>query len=222
MKAHALPGLRAAFEALDGAGVDRAGVARRYLEPLAALQDDDLELLGQIELAYYAIYNLYRGAVAGAAIDDWLIVNQALTAEEDPALRRMLLADALQAAQGGGVRQVHTPSCRKHSTVRRSARQRAAGACPSHPPHPASPEAAPGRRPQVGSAAGPSTTPAAASAGAAWSARPPRTEKEPRSSAVRAPADRWPERDAALLASGRQTQPIARGDFPEGGHDMLA
>lgn len=80
-------------------GVDRAGVARRYLEPLAALQDDDLELPGHIELAYYAIYNLYRSAVEGAAIDDWLIVNQALSAEEDPALWRMLLADALQAAR---------------------------------------------------------------------------------------------------------------------------
>lgn len=42
------------------AGVDRAGVARRYLEPIAALQDDDLERPGQIELAFYAIYNLYR------------------------------------------------------------------------------------------------------------------------------------------------------------------
>lgn len=82
------------------AGADRAGVAQRYLEPVAALQDDDLELPGQIELAYYAIYNLYRRAVEGAAIDDWLIVNQALSAEEDPALWRVLLADALQAREG--------------------------------------------------------------------------------------------------------------------------
>lgn len=81
------------------AGVERAGVARRYLEPIAALQDDDLELPGHIELAYYAIYNLYRSAVEGAAIDEWLIVNQALSAEEEPALWRTLLADALQAAQ---------------------------------------------------------------------------------------------------------------------------
>jgi hypothetical protein len=80
------------------AGVDRAGVVQRYLEPIVALQDDDLELPDHIELAYYAIYNLYRSAVEGAAIDDWLIVNQALAAEENPALWRMLLADALQAA----------------------------------------------------------------------------------------------------------------------------
>jgi hypothetical protein len=81
------------------AGAERAEVAHRYLEPLAALQDDDLELPGHIELAYYAIYNLYRSVVEGAAIDAWLIVNQALSAEEDPAMWRMLLADALQAAQ---------------------------------------------------------------------------------------------------------------------------
>lgn len=82
------------------AGVDRASVAQRYLEPIAALQDDDLELPGQIELAYYAIYNLYRSAIEGAAIDEWIIVNQALSTEEDPALWRMLLADALRGRRG--------------------------------------------------------------------------------------------------------------------------
>jgi hypothetical protein len=81
------------------AGVDRAGVVQRYLEPIVALQDDDLELPNHIELAYYAIYNLYRSAVEGAALDDWLIVNQALAAEDDPARWRALLADALQAAR---------------------------------------------------------------------------------------------------------------------------
>jgi hypothetical protein len=80
------------------AGVDRTGVAHRYLEPIAALQDDDLELPGHIELAYYAIYNLYRRTIEGAPIDDWLIVNQALAAEEDPALWRVLLADGLRVA----------------------------------------------------------------------------------------------------------------------------
>lgn len=81
------------------AGVDRADVSHRYLEPVAALQDDDLELPGHIELAFYAIYNLYRRAVEGAAIDDWLLVNQALAAEENPATWRTLLTEALWAAQ---------------------------------------------------------------------------------------------------------------------------
>jgi hypothetical protein len=92
----ALP--RAALASAE-AGEDRADVAHRYLEPVAALQDDDLELPGHIELAYYAIYNLYRSAVEGAAIDDWLIVNQALAVEEDAAMWRRLLADALRATQ---------------------------------------------------------------------------------------------------------------------------
>jgi hypothetical protein len=121
------------------AGVDRAGVAQRYLEPIVALQDDDLELPGHIELAYYAIYNLHRRAVEGAAIDDWLIVNQALAAEEDPALWRRLLADALQAAlrwRGGqevtpatsltGVRQgERRPISGAEAVSRRHARHRA-------------------------------------------------------------------------------------------------
>jgi hypothetical protein len=81
------------------AGAEGADVARRYLEPIAALQDDDLELPGHIELAYYAIYNLFRSAVEGAAIDAWLIVNQALAGAEDPAMWRTLLAAALHAAQ---------------------------------------------------------------------------------------------------------------------------
>jgi hypothetical protein len=37
--------------------------------------------------------------VERAAIDDWLIVNQALSAEQDPAMWRMLLAEAIQQAQ---------------------------------------------------------------------------------------------------------------------------
>ena len=81
------------------AGVDRANLAYRYQEPIVALQDDDLELPDRIALAYYAIYNLYRNALAGATIDDWLIVNQALSAETDPAQWHRLLANAIQWAQ---------------------------------------------------------------------------------------------------------------------------
>jgi hypothetical protein len=81
------------------AGVDRANLAYRYQEPIVALQDDDLELPGHIELAYYAIYNLYRSALAGAAIDDWLIVNQALSGEAGPVQWHRLLAEAIQQAQ---------------------------------------------------------------------------------------------------------------------------
>jgi hypothetical protein len=77
---------------------DHTDIARRYLEPIAALQDQDLGFPARIELAYYAIYNLYQKYIQGAGIDDWLIVNQALSAEEDPAQWRKLLADALHVA----------------------------------------------------------------------------------------------------------------------------
>ncbi|MET9211794.1 MULTISPECIES: hypothetical protein [unclassified Nocardia] len=61
------------------AGVDHADVDSRYLEPLAALQDDDLAFPDSIELGYYAIYNCFRKYVRGDDIADWLIVNQALS-----------------------------------------------------------------------------------------------------------------------------------------------
>lgn len=66
------------------AGQDLAGVAERYLEPIAALQDDDLIFPDSTEFAYYALYNLYQKYVQQQEIKDWLIVNQALASEEDP------------------------------------------------------------------------------------------------------------------------------------------
>lgn len=72
-----------------------ADVAQRYYEPMVALQDADLVLPEHIEYAYYAIYNLYKKYLQGAAIDDWLIVNQALSAEQDPAQWRILLTTTM-------------------------------------------------------------------------------------------------------------------------------
>ncbi|MFE3618473.1 hypothetical protein, partial [Streptomyces anulatus] len=61
------------------AGVDLTDVSSRYLEPMAALQDDDVVFPDPIEFAYYAIYNCFRKYVHGDDIPDWLIVNQALS-----------------------------------------------------------------------------------------------------------------------------------------------
>jgi hypothetical protein len=83
-------------------GTDQSAVARRYLEPIAALQDDDLTLPTEIEFAYYAIYNLYRNYVEGAAINSWLIVNQALAAVE-PSRQRAVLAQAIHAVRAAQV-----------------------------------------------------------------------------------------------------------------------
>ncbi|MEV0333926.1 hypothetical protein [Nocardia sp. NPDC050717] len=65
------------------AGVNLADVDRRYLEPITALQDDDLTFPDSVELGYYAIYNCFRKYVSGADIEDWLIVNQALSVHHD-------------------------------------------------------------------------------------------------------------------------------------------
>jgi hypothetical protein len=68
----------------------------RYREPIVALQDDDLEFPPEIEFAYYAVYNLFRTYCRGITIDDWLIVNQALAAEDSTERGAALLRDAIQ------------------------------------------------------------------------------------------------------------------------------
>ncbi|MGY0498619.1 hypothetical protein ACWZHB_09005 [Nocardia sp. FBN12] len=75
LPAHALRAARA--------GVDLAEVGSRYLEPITALQDDDLAFPDPVEFAYYAIYNCFRKYVRGDDIPDWLIVNQALSVHDD-------------------------------------------------------------------------------------------------------------------------------------------
>ena len=69
-------------DALEAAelGQRSADVEERYREPLVALQDDDLELPEELEYAYYAIYNLYSKYVQVEPVDDWLVVNQAVSA----------------------------------------------------------------------------------------------------------------------------------------------
>jgi hypothetical protein len=59
---------REAFEAA-GIGRDSDNIDWRYAEPIAALQDDDLEFPDHIEFAYYAIYNLFKKYVKGEKID---------------------------------------------------------------------------------------------------------------------------------------------------------
>lgn len=66
-------------------GKDTRKVQARYRKPICAMQDDDLEFPDDIELAYYSIYNLFRKYVLADPIDDWLIVNQALSAHGESA-----------------------------------------------------------------------------------------------------------------------------------------
>ena len=62
---------------------DRFALDYRYQEPIVAMQDDDLEFPGAVEMAYYALYNLYRKYAAGDEVDGWLVVNQALASLEE-------------------------------------------------------------------------------------------------------------------------------------------
>jgi hypothetical protein len=70
---------RAALEVVAAMEASPA-VAERYLEPITALNDRDLELPEPVEYAYCAVYNLFRKYAGGSDVDDWLIVNQALSA----------------------------------------------------------------------------------------------------------------------------------------------
>jgi hypothetical protein len=64
-----------------GQGVD--AVDRRYGEPKAALQDNDLSFPEPVEFAYYAILNYFRKYALQRDVDDWLIVNQAVSAADE-------------------------------------------------------------------------------------------------------------------------------------------
>ena len=77
---------------------DIASVEERYGEPIAALQDEDLEFQEHITFGYYAIYNLFRKYVVDDEIDDWLIVNQALSVEQDEDKMAAIFATAIREA----------------------------------------------------------------------------------------------------------------------------
>lgn len=70
-------------------------IAQRYLEPITALQDMDLEFPDEMEFAYYAIYNAFLKYARLKNIDDWLIVNQALSAAATMEECRLLLQNTL-------------------------------------------------------------------------------------------------------------------------------
>jgi hypothetical protein len=60
-------------------GKDINSVAERYREPICALQDEDWPLSDDMQFAYYTIYNVFQKYALAKEIDDWLIVNQALS-----------------------------------------------------------------------------------------------------------------------------------------------
>jgi hypothetical protein len=74
-------------------------IAKRYQEPIVAMQALDLELPDSVAFAYYSIYNLFRKYDGHESLDDWLIVNQALSSQQDDSKRLLLLESAVQKAK---------------------------------------------------------------------------------------------------------------------------
>jgi hypothetical protein len=75
--------------------IDITNIKDRYSEPIVALQDDDLEFPENIELAYYSIYNLFRKYICCENIEDWLIVNQALSSLDNDKIVKDILLEAI-------------------------------------------------------------------------------------------------------------------------------
>jgi hypothetical protein len=86
-----------AFEAAKQ-GVDSENIKNRYVEPIVAMEDDDLVFPDNIQFAYYALYNLFNKYAQGETVDDWLIVNKALSSEDDSKKWDALLTHAIQKA----------------------------------------------------------------------------------------------------------------------------
>ena len=84
-------------------GRDIAHVAKRYREPIVAMQDDDLRFPEKIEFAYYALHNLFKKYVMNEKVDDWIVVNQALAAQDLSKINE-LLANAIAAEKKHGNR----------------------------------------------------------------------------------------------------------------------
>ena len=80
------------------AGSDIANVDERYGEPITALQDEDLTFPEAITYAYYSIYNAFNKYAKNKNIDDWVIVNQALSSETEISKWEALLHAAIESS----------------------------------------------------------------------------------------------------------------------------
>jgi hypothetical protein len=85
------------FDAFESArqGRDVARVEERYGEPITAMEDFDLEFPEPVQFAYYAVYNLFCKYACLEEVEDWLIVNQALSSRQDEKEWAKLLEEAI-------------------------------------------------------------------------------------------------------------------------------
>ena len=77
-------------------GSDSQNIAKRYREPIVAMQDEDLIFPENVTFAYYAIYNLFKKYTGKEFVDDWLIVNQALASEDNGEVWNALFKRTIQ------------------------------------------------------------------------------------------------------------------------------
>ena len=80
-------------------GRDIRNVAHRYQEPITALLDDDLTFPDSVSFAYYSLYNLFSKYAAQKTVDDWLIVTQSLSSEQDASRWWPLFESAIRTAK---------------------------------------------------------------------------------------------------------------------------
>jgi hypothetical protein len=88
---------REAWEAII-AGTDTNGIAMRYLEPIVALRDEDMQVPEPAEFAYYAIYNAYQRYIRHESVGDNVLINQILSSlpeeQAEGAFREAVLAQS--------------------------------------------------------------------------------------------------------------------------------
>ncbi|MDP5240947.1 hypothetical protein Q9Q94_15500 [Uliginosibacterium sp. 31-16] len=63
---------------------DPTSISARFLEPTCASGDEDWHLADEPMYAYLTIYNAFQKYALGKDIDDWMIVNQALSSLGTP------------------------------------------------------------------------------------------------------------------------------------------
>ena len=79
-------------------GKDLYKSKKRFVEPIIALHDDDISFPENIGFAYYAIYNLFKKYALNEKVDDWMIVNQAVSSEVDENKQDGLLRKVIKKA----------------------------------------------------------------------------------------------------------------------------
>lgn len=77
--------------------VDSSDVESRFEEPIAAIDDDDLILPEHIRSSFLALYNLFEKYALSHSVDDSVILNFAVSSEENEDLWDDLFLNSIKA-----------------------------------------------------------------------------------------------------------------------------